>query len=94
LAKQFPKQELFNLCHQIRKAADSVNLNIAEGYTGQSNAEFKRFLDYSLRSVVEVISCLFLTKKKGYMGEEPFKYFYEHYETLAKMITKLKDSLK
>lgn len=70
LAKHFPKYELFNLCHQIRKAADSVNLNIAEGCTGQTNPEFKKFLSYSIRSAVEVISCLFLAKKKNYIEEE------------------------
>jgi four helix bundle protein len=40
LAKQFPGYEQLNLSHQIRKAADSINLNIAEGCTGQSNLEF------------------------------------------------------
>lgn len=64
LAKTFPAYELYNLCHQIRKAADSVNLNIAEGCTGQTNAEFKRFINYSIRSAIEVISCLVFSKKK------------------------------
>jgi len=77
LAKSFPKYELFNLCHQIRKAADSVNLNIAEGCTGQTNPESARFLNYSMRSAIEAISCLFLAKKKKYIGDERFKYFYE-----------------
>jgi four helix bundle protein len=94
LAKNFPKYELFNLCHQIRKAADSVNLNIAEGCTGQSNPEFSRFLNYSMRSAVEVIGCLFLAKKKRYIDENRFKHFYNEYEALVKMLTKLRDSLK
>ena len=94
LAKTFPNYELYNLCHQIRKAADSVNLNIAEGCTGQTNPEFKRFLNYSIRSAIEVISCLFLARKKKYINEERFKYFYDQYETLVKMLTKLRDSLK
>ena len=36
----FPSFELYNLSNQIRRAADSVVLNIAEGSTGQSNGEF------------------------------------------------------
>lgn len=52
LVKSFPSFELYSLSNQIRRAADSVVLNIAEGCTGQSNAEFRRFLKYSLRSAI------------------------------------------
>jgi four helix bundle protein len=93
LAKSFPKYELFNLCHQIRKAADSVNLNIAEGSTGQTNPEFARFLNFSIRSSIEVISCLFLARRKKYIQQEQFTHFYNQYEVLVKMLTKLRDSL-
>ena len=47
LADSFPSKELYNLCSQIRRAADSVGLNIAEGSTGHTDAEQKRF--YYLR---------------------------------------------
>ena len=43
LTRAFPKEELFILTSQIKRAADSVSLNIAEGSTGQSNAEFSNF---------------------------------------------------
>ena len=57
LTKQFPKEEMFVLASQIKRAADSVSLNIAEGSTGQSNAEFSRFLAIALRSNIEVVGC-------------------------------------
>ena len=42
LVKNFPKDEIFILVPQIKRAADSILLNIAEGSTGQSNNEFKK----------------------------------------------------
>jgi four helix bundle protein len=46
LSRTFPKEELFILTSQMKRAADSVSLNIAEGSTGQSNPELKKFLGY------------------------------------------------
>ena len=93
LSRQFPKTELFSLSSQIKKAADSVVLNIAEGSTGQSLPEFKRFLNIALRSSIEVVACLFLAKKRDYINEQLFKMLYDEYELLCKMITKLRDSM-
>ncbi len=50
LVKTFPKDELYSLYSQMKRAADSVVLNIAEGSTGQSKPECKRFLGMALRS--------------------------------------------
>ena len=57
---------LYILASQIKRAADSVSLNIAEGSTGQSNPEFARFLGIALRSNIEVVGCiLFSTKEEA-----------------------------
>jgi four helix bundle protein len=93
LASSFPSFELYNLSNQIRKASDSVVLNIAEGCTGKTNAEFAKFLGYSLRSAIEVVACLFLARKKGYINENIFKEYYDDNEHLSKMLTKLRNSL-
>ncbi len=93
IAKIFPSFELYSLCNQIRKAADSVVLNIADGCTGQSNPEFSRFLGYAMRSGIEVVSCLFIAKRKNYIDDATFKKYYNAYEVLCKMINKLRGSL-
>lgn len=89
----FPKDELFVLTSQIKRAADSVVLNIAEGCTGQTNPVFKTFLSYSLRSAIEVVSCLFIAQRRGFINQSDFQKLYDDYESLTKMITALKNTL-
>ncbi|MBS1915178.1 MAG: four helix bundle protein [Bacteroidetes bacterium] len=94
LTKNFPKDELFVLTSQIKRAADSVSLNIAERSTGQSNAEFKRFLGIALRSDIEVVGCMHLAKKRGYVDEKSFQPIYNRCEEILVMINSLRNKLK
>jgi four helix bundle protein len=94
LVKSFPKDELYILTSQIKRAADSVSLNIAEGSTGQTNLEFTRFLGIALRSNIEVVSCLFLAKKRRFISDEDFSAIYKMFEEILVMINALKNSLK
>ena len=86
LADEFPKKEIFNLSNQIRRAADSIGLNIAEGSTIQSNAEQKRFLIFANRSTLEVVACLIKAKLRKYIDEPTFNNFYNEAEKLVKML--------
>ena len=73
VTREFPKEEMFILTSQIKRAADSVNLNIAEGSTGQSNAEFSKFLGNSIRSLAEVVTCLYKLKLRKHINEDDFE---------------------
>lgn len=70
----------------MKRAADSVSLNIAEGSTGQSNPEFKRFLNYALRSNIEVVNCLHLARRRGYISIEVFDKYYDCCEEILAML--------
>ncbi|SKC76937.1 four helix bundle protein [Ohtaekwangia koreensis] len=94
LVKKFPKDEMYILTSQFKRAADSVSLNIAEGSTGQSNAEFSKFLGYALRSDVEVVGCLHLAARRKYISQEEFKELYKYCEELLVMINSLRNTLK
>ncbi len=94
LVQIFPKHELYSLSNQIKRAADSVSLNIVEGSTGLSNSEFKRFLRIANRSALEVVGCLFLAKRRDYIAEEIFRKLYSQIENLVKMIQALINSIK
>jgi len=94
LTKTFPKDEIYVLASQIKRAADSVSLNIAEGSTGQSNPEFGRFLGIALRSNIEVVGCLYLAQRRGYIAKDNFEKIYQMCEEILVMINSLRKSLK
>jgi four helix bundle protein len=94
LTGSFPKEERYILTPQIKRAADSIALNIAEGSTGQTNAEFKLFLGYAVRSAIEVVSCLHIGKKRKIIQEENFLELYSETETIVKMLQALRRSIR
>lgn len=90
LTKAFPKDELYILIPQIMRAADSIALNIAEGSTGQTNAEFKLFLGYAIRSAIEVVSCLYIGRRRKLIKDYDFQELYSATEDLVKMLQALR----
>ena len=93
LSNSFPKEETYNLTSQIRRASLSISLNVAEGSVGQSNAEFQKFLGYSIRSTAEVVTCLFFAQRRTYISQDQFNDFYSRAEGLFKMLNGLSISL-
>jgi four helix bundle protein len=93
-SKDFPKEELFNLVSQLRRASDSIALNIAEGATGQSNPEFQRFIGYAMRSLAEVVTCLHKAKRRGYITTEEFESNYNEAFNLMNMMASFRSKLR
>ena len=94
IVKDFPKEEIYVLTSQTKRAADSIVLNIAEGSTGQSNAEFNKFLGYALRSAIEVVACLYIAKNRNYLDKNTFSSLYAKAEEIIKMTQALRNSIK
>lgn len=76
IAHEFPKEEVYNLTSQLRRAADSIALNIAEGLIGQTNPEKGRLIGYALRSLAEVVTCLYKAKRRKYIEVAKFDNLY------------------
>jgi four helix bundle protein len=94
LTYKFPKDELYNLTSQIRRAVDSIALNISEGSIGQSNPEFEKFIGYSIRSLAEVVTCLHKASRRNYISKEEFKENYEFAFNLMNIIVAFKKKIK
>jgi len=94
ISKDFPKDEMFNLVSQIRRAVDSIALNISEGSILQSTPEFKRFLGFSIRSLAEVVTCVYKAKNRNYISEEKFIELYDESYQLMNQIIGFRNQLK
>jgi len=66
----FPKDELYGLTSQARRAAFSAAANIVEGSAKRGSAEFRRFLDISLGSLTELGYTLRISRELGILAEE------------------------
>ena len=87
LILKFRKHEVYNWTSQIRRASDSIALNISEGSILQSRLEFRKFLGYSIRSLAEVVTCLYKAKNRKYISEEEFNKLYnESYNLMNQII--------
>ena len=70
--KDFPKEEIYGLTSQMRRAAASIPVNIAEGCGRNSNLELANFLQISLGSSNEIEYDLFLARELLYLKEAQF----------------------
>jgi len=93
LTRSFPKEELYILTSQIKRAADSIALNIAEGSTGATNKQFSNYLGTSMRSGIEVVSCLYVGKERKLITDEQFKSHYKEVAIIIKMTQALRNSI-
>ena len=94
IADQLPKEEDFNLKAQIKRSATSVALNIAEGSTGQSDAEQARFLGMALRSLIETVACQHLIRQRDYFTEpSSLEEVYGQSQVLAKKLQAMRRKL-
>ena len=72
ITKQFPKDELYGLTSQIRRAAVSVPTNIVEGSARRNRNEFKQFLNIAIGSLAETEYLLELSVKLGYLSQDEY----------------------
>lgn len=93
VTRTFPKDELYSLTAQFRRAADSVVLNIAEGAGNRSNKEFAKFLDYAIRSAHECVGCTDISHVNKFIDEQIRSDLFKEADEIIAMLIGLQRSL-
>jgi len=94
ISKSLPKEELYALTSQIRRAAISIPANIAEGAGRESEKEFAHFLAIANGSAFEVETQLFLCFDLNYISEVELNDFLIKIQEIQRMIFRFKQQLK
>jgi len=94
LTKSFPREEVFGLTSQIRRAAVSIPSNIAEGFGRGTDKEKIQFYIIARGSVAEVKTQLFLAKELKYVEDEQYKIMADELTIIHKMLNKMISYLK
>ena len=89
LTGQFPKEELFGLSSQMRRAAVSIPSNIAEGHGRNSDKELIRFWFISLGPASELETQILLSNKLDFLNEEGFNQLNELNNEVIRMLVAL-----
>jgi four helix bundle protein len=84
--RSFPKDELFSLTSQFRRAADSIVLNIAEGAGNRSEKEFAKFLDYAIRSGHECMGCADVALTNEYVSVKTHAEIFKNVDEITAML--------
>ena len=87
MTRTFPKEELFGLTSQFRRAAISIEANIAEGYKKLSKADKLRFLNISEGSLAECRNYIILSKDLAFIDEAQYTQLYYTIEETSKLLT-------
>jgi len=94
LTNKFPKEELYGLTSQIRRATVSIMSNIAEGFDRRSDKELTNFLSIARASSSEVQNDLYIALDLNYLSQVEFNQLYQEAKKIAKQINGLMNYLK
>ena len=93
VTKGFPREEIYGLTSQLRRAAVSIPSNIAEGQARFSKRDFRHFVRTSKGSLAEVQTQVAIAAKLGYISESEEAQLEEHMHELARILNGLINSI-
>ena len=93
LIKQFPQEEKFALCSQIRRAVTSIPINIAEGFGRFSQKEKARFVEIAFGSLTELFCEMEISYELGYLTKEQYEETEHQMTIISKQLSNLHKSV-
>lgn len=87
LTKKHPKEELFGLTSQMRRAAVSIAANIVEGYRKRGKADKARFMNISEGSLDELSYYFILSNDLEYITNEEYEQLNSQCEEVSKLLS-------
>jgi four helix bundle protein len=93
VTSKFPPEEVYGLTSQLRRAASSIPLNIAEGTACKTKKEFEQFLYVALRSQYEVVTILMLARRLRYIDAETMEKLDTELSRTGRLVQGLINSL-
>jgi four helix bundle protein len=92
--KEFPKEELYGLTSQIRRASMSIPTNIAEGCGRNTDADFARFLQLAMGSTSETEYQLILARDLEFLPQESYERLHIDVEEVKRMLASLLKTIR
>lgn len=94
ITAEFPKEEIYGLISQLRRAAVSVPSNLAEGAARTGTREFLQFINIAQGSLSEIDTQIELSKMFNYIDEHTFNNIQQQLDTISKQLYGLSRSIK
>jgi four helix bundle protein len=92
--RHFPKEEIYGITSQIRRASLSIPTNIVEGYSRKGDRELARFVNISLASLAETKYLLYFSNRLRYIEGQNYKDLKAGYDLLGKLLWRFYEAVK
>ena len=92
VTKYYPKEELYGLTSQLRRAAISVSSNLAEGSSRKTGKDMAYFTTLAYSSLMEVMNQLIISYELAYLPEREYLEFRSTIEEIGRMLNALRNS--
>lgn len=94
ITRKFPRSEIFGLCANVRRAATSVALNIAEGAGRRTRRDFAHFIDIARGSLFETLAAMHVAEQLQYISSDELTAFRHRADILSRKLSRFRTALR